>query len=83
MWILAFSVSFSLLACSSRDGECGLLEVAPFSGSAPRLTNMGMELPIGGAACLDARCSERMRRVVPEFWQLLFMVIAISQVVKF
>lgn len=80
MWILAFSVSFGLLACSSRDGEWGLLEVAPFSGSAPRLTNMGMELPIGGAVCLDATCSERMKRMVPEFWQLLILVIAISQV---
>lgn len=54
MWILAFSVSFSLLACSSREGERGLLEGAPFSGSGPRLTNVGMELPTGGAAGLDA-----------------------------
>ena len=54
MWILAFSVSFSLLACSSRDGEWGLLEGAPFSGSAPRLTNVGMELPTGGTVGLDA-----------------------------
>lgn len=57
MWILAFSVSFSLLACSSRVGEWGLLEAAPFSGSAPRLTNVGMELPTGGTVCLAAMCS--------------------------
>lgn len=57
MWIRAFSVSFSLLACSSSVGERGLLAAAPFSGSAPRLTSVGMELPTGGAACLDATCS--------------------------
>lgn len=57
MWILAFSVSFSLLACSSREGEWGLLEAAPFNGSVPRLTNVGMELPTGGTACLAATCS--------------------------
>lgn len=33
------------------------MEAAPFSGSAPRLTNVGMELPTGGVACLDATCS--------------------------
>lgn len=59
MWILAFSVSFSLLACSSREGEWGLLEGAPFSGSGPRLTNVGMELPTGGTACFAATCSTR------------------------
>lgn len=60
MWILAFSVSFSLLACSSREGERGLLEAAPFSGSAPLLTSVGMELPTGGATCLGATCFEPM-----------------------
>ena len=59
MWILAFSVSFSLLACSSREGEWGLLKGAPFSGSGPRLTNVGMELPTGGTACLAATCSTK------------------------
>lgn len=59
MWILAFSVSLSLLACSSREGESGLLEAAPFSGSAPRLTNVGMELPTEGAVCLDTTCSRK------------------------
>lgn len=61
MWILAFSVSFSLLACSSTDGEWGLLEAAPFRGSAPRLTSVGMELPMGGTTCLDATCSAERR----------------------
>lgn len=60
MWILAFSVSLSLLACSSIEGEWALLEAAPFSGSAPRLTNVGMELPTEGAGCLDATCFEPM-----------------------
>lgn len=60
MWILAFSVSFNLLACSSIEGEWGLLEAAPFSGSAPLLTNVGMELPMGGATCLDVTCFEPM-----------------------
>lgn len=57
MWMRAFSVSFNRLACSSSDGEWGLLEAAPFSGSGPRLTSVGMELPTGGATCLAARCS--------------------------
>ncbi|TNN65397.1 hypothetical protein EYF80_024337 [Liparis tanakae] len=46
-----------LLACSSREGEWDLLAVAPFSGSAPRLTNVGMELPTGGATCLGVTSS--------------------------
>lgn len=41
-------------------GELGLLEAAPFSGSATRLTNVGMELPTGGAMCLDITCFEPM-----------------------
>lgn len=57
IWILAFSVSFNLLDCSSREGEWGLFEAVPFSGSAPRLTNVGIELPTGGATCLAGRCS--------------------------
>lgn len=57
VWILALSVSFNLLDCSSREGEWGLFEAAPFSGSAPRLTNVGIELPTGGAMCLPGRCS--------------------------
>lgn len=63
MWILAFSVSFSLLACSSTGGDRGLLEGAPFSGSSPRLTNVGMELPTEGAMCLDAPCSTHKKKV--------------------
>lgn len=62
MWILAFSVSFSLLACSSTGGDRGLLEGAPFSGSSPRLTNVGMELPTEGAMCLDAPCSTHKKK---------------------
>lgn len=59
MWILAFSVSFRRLACSSSDGEWGLFADAPFKGSAPRLTNVGMELPTGGAPPCLATCSTR------------------------
>lgn len=61
IWTLA-SASFSLLACSSKAGEWGLLDAAPFSGSSPRLTNVGIELPTGATVCLDVTCStERMK----------------------
>lgn len=55
----AFSVSLSRLACSSTEGEWGLLDEEPLRGSAPLLTSVGMELPTGGAASLDT-CFEPM-----------------------
>lgn len=62
MWILALSVSFSLLACSSRVGEWDRLGAAPFKGSAPRLTNVGMELPTEWVECLDETFSTEEKR---------------------
>lgn len=53
----AFSVSLSRFACSSTEGEWGLLDEEPFRGS--RLTSVGMELPAGGAPSFDT-CFEPM-----------------------